>query len=67
VLDDGEDDSLLAMAISALAHFADPGAEGPENDLLGRRVQELHDTSGSAQVRKAAGDYLSRHGGQRQR
>jgi hypothetical protein len=60
VLDDGEDDQLKAQCVSALALFANPAELGQDADLT-RQVEGLR-SSGSRQVRRAAADYLARHG-----
>jgi hypothetical protein len=61
VLKEGEDDQLQAQCISALALFANPAELGQDADLA-RRVEGLRSASGSRQVRRAAADYLARHG-----
>ena len=61
VLDDEEDDQLRALSLNALTHFGNPVTHG-EDDELAHKVESLNSESRSRSVKKAASDYLAKHG-----
>jgi hypothetical protein len=59
VMDDDEHDQLRAMSVTALNHFAEPGALAEDRELTDR-VGQLRQETSSRQLRQATAGYIAK-------